>query len=102
MNSLQATIRNTETHGQLSSLRKQGEVPAIIYGGKEKNQKISISIKEVKNLIDKENFLSNVISLKLDGKEQNVLPREITFDTISDQPIHLDFLRIVDVAIIIL
>ena len=43
----------------------------------------------------KENFLSNVISLNLDGKEQKVLPRDITFDTISDEPIHVDFLRIV-------
>ena len=102
MNSIQATLRNTETRGQVNSLRIKGEVPAIIYGGKEKNQKISLSKKHVKILIEKENFLSNVISLNLDGKEQTVLPREITFDTLSDEPIHVDFLRIVKGSRIIL
>ena len=58
-------------------------------------KKLSISKKQVKILIDKENFSSDVIILKINGKEFNVLPREITFDTISDDPIHIDFLRIV-------
>ena len=102
MNSIQATIRKSETKGQVNSLRKKGEVPGIIYGGKEKNQKISLSKKEVVNLIGKENFLSNVILLNLDGKEQNVLPRDVAFDTVSDQPIHLDFLRIIKGSKIIL
>tara|TARA_B100000965_G_scaffold66616_1_gene52253 strand:+ start:865 stop:1617 length:753 start_codon:yes stop_codon:yes gene_type:complete len=95
MNSIQATIRNIETKAQLNSLRKKGGVPAVIYGGKEKNQNISLSKKEVKILIEKENFLSNVISLKIDGKDHSVLPREISYDVVSDEPIHLDFLRIV-------
>jgi len=102
MNSIQATLRNTETKGQVNALRVKGEVPAIIYGGKEKNQKISLSKKHVKTLIEKENFLSNVISLNLEGKEQTVLPREITFDTLSDEPIHVDFLRIIKGSKIIL
>ena len=102
MNSLQATTRNTTTKGQVDQLRKNGEVPAIVYGGKEKNQKISLSKKEIKFLIEKENFLSNVLSLKLDGKEQNVLPREVAFDTVSDEPIHIDFVRIVKGSRIIL
>ena len=102
MNSIQATIRNTKTKGQINSLRRKGQVPGVIYGGEEKNQKISISKKEVKILIEKENFLSNVVSLNLDGKEQNVLPRDITFDTVSDEPTHLDFLRIVTGAKIVL
>ena len=50
----------------------------------------------------KENFLSNVISLNLDGKEQKVLPRDITFDVVTDEPIHVDFLRIVKGAKVIL
>tara|TARA_B100000686_G_scaffold102216_1_gene109500 strand:- start:478 stop:1212 length:735 start_codon:yes stop_codon:yes gene_type:complete len=102
MNSIQATIRNTKTKGQVSSLRRKGQVPGVIYGGEEKNQTISLSKKEVKILIEKENFLSNVVSLNLDGKEQNVLPRDITFDTVSDEPIHLDFVRIVTGAKIVL
>ena len=95
MNSLDGTLRDTKTKGQLSELRKSGNVPAIVYGGKEENQKISITKKQIKNLIEKENFASDVIVLKIDGKKFNVLPREIIFDTVSDEPIHVDFLKIV-------
>ena len=102
MNSIEATARNTNTKGQVRELRQKGEVPGIIYGGTEENQTISISTKEVKTLIDQENFLSNIISLKIDGKSMNVLPRDVAFDPISDDPIHIDFLRIVKGAKIIL
>ncbi|MDC3022995.1 50S ribosomal protein L25/general stress protein Ctc [Candidatus Pelagibacter sp.] len=94
MNSLEANIRNDSTKGQLNALRKNGNVPAIIYGGKDKNQKISISKKLLKTLIEKENFLSNIITLNVDGKPQNVLPREVKYHIISDEPNHVDFLRV--------
>jgi len=102
MSTIQATIRNTKTKGQVNLLRQNGQVPGIIYGGENPNEKISLSKKEVTSLINKENFLSNVISMNIDGKEQKVLPREITFDTVTDEPIHVDFLRIVKGAKIIL
>ena len=95
MNSIDATNRTTNTKGELNSLRINGNVPAIIYGGTEKNQKISLSKKVVKILIEKENFLSNIIKLSIDDKSENVLPREITYDVVTDEPTHIDFLRIV-------
>ena len=79
MNSLDANIRNTKTKGELSALRNNGNVPAIIYGGEAQNEKISISKKLLKSLIEKENFLSNIVTLKVNGKDQNVLPREVNF-----------------------
>ena len=94
MNSLEVNIRNTTTKGQLNSIRNSGNVPCIVYGGKEDNQKVSVSKKLLKNLIAKENFLSNIITLKIDGKSQNVLPREVKYHILSDEPIHVDFLRI--------
>ena len=94
MNSLEANIRNNSTKGQLNSIRNNGNVPAIIYGGKDQNQKISIPKKLLKVLIDKENFLSNIITLNVDGKTQNVLPREVKYHIISDEPTHVDFLRV--------
>ena len=102
MNSIEVTSRNTSTKGQVNTLRQKGEVPGVIYGGTIENQKIYLSKKKVKTLIDQENFLSNIISLNLDGKTMNVLPREVAFDPISDDPIHVDFLRIVKGAKIIL
>ena len=95
MNSLQANIRDNKTKGELSAIRNNGSVPAIIYGGKDKSEKISISKKLLKVSIEKENFLSSIISLNIDGKSQNVLPREISYDVLTDEPIHVDFLRVV-------
>ena len=102
MSIIQATIRETKTKGQVNDLRIKGNVPGIVYGGELPNEKISITIKELKNLINKENFLSNVISINLDGKEQKVLTRNISFDTVTDEPIHIDLMRIVEGGKIIL
>ncbi len=99
---LEANIRNTKTKGDLKTLRSNGDVPGIIYGGKEQNQKVSFSKKKLKTLMEKENFLSNIITLKIDGNDQNVLPREIIFDLITDEPIHVDFLRIVKGGTVVL
>ena len=95
MISLDANIRNTKTKGELSALRNNGSVPAVIYGGEAQNETVSISKKLLKSLIEKENFLSNIVTLNVDGKPQNVLPREIKYHIISDEPIHVDFLRVV-------
>ena len=102
MNLVEATIRNTKSKGEVNALRAKGIVPAIIYGGKDQNQKIAVSKKIIKSLIDKENFLSNILTLNIEGNSENVLPREIKWDTITDEPIHLDFLRVVKDGTIIL
>jgi len=95
MNSLEANTRNTKSKGDVRSLRLAGNIPGIIYGGTEQNQKVTVLKKTLKVLIAKENFLSNIITLNLDGKPQNVLPREITYNVVSDEPTHIDFLRVV-------
>ena len=94
MNLLEANIRDNSTKGQLNAIRNNGKVPAIIYGGKDENQKISISKKLLKILIEKENFLSNIITLDINGKTQDVLPREVKYHILSDEPTHVDFLRV--------
>ena len=95
MNSLDANTRNTKSKGDVRSLRLAGDIPGIIYGGPEQNQKVTVLKKTLKSLIDKGSFLSNIITLNLDGKPQNVLPREISYNVLSDEPTHIDFLRIV-------
>jgi large subunit ribosomal protein L25 len=102
MNALEVTIRNTKTKGEINSLRINGSIPAIVYGGTEANQKISLNTKKIKLLIQKENFLSNIISINIDGKTENVLPREVMYNVITDEPIHVDLLRIIKGAKIIL
>ena len=95
MNSIDANIRSDKTKGELNLLRSNGNIPAIIYGGELDNEKVFISKKLLKNFLDKENFLSNILTLNVNGKAQNVLPREIKYDVTSDEPIHVDFLRVV-------
>jgi len=95
MNSINANIRTDKTKGELNLLRNSGNVPAIIYGGNHDNEKVFISKKLLKNFLGKENFLSNILTLDINGKSQNVLPREIKYDVITDEPVHVDFLRIV-------
>jgi len=95
MNSLDANTRKTKSKGDVRSLRLAGNIPGIIYGGPEQNQKVTVLKKTLKSLIQKGSFLSNIITLNLDGKPQNVLPREITYNVISDEPTHIDFLRVV-------
>ena len=102
MNSIEATIRNTKSKGEVNALRAKGIVPGIVYGGKDQNQKISISKKIFKSLVEKENFLSNILTLNIEGKTQNVLPRDIMFDVVSDEPVHVDFLRVIKGSKIIL
>ena len=95
MNNLKATKRETVTAGQLSKLRESGFIPAILYGGKDPNAKISIDKKFVKNILNSESFLSTVLELDVDGSTLKVIPRDFSYNVISDEPIHIDFMRVV-------
>jgi large subunit ribosomal protein L25 len=95
MNNLKATKRETVTSGQLNKLRESGFIPGIIYGGKDPNAKISIEKKLIKNILNSESFLSSVLDLDLDGSKLKVIPRDIAYNVVSDEPIHIDLMRVV-------
>ena len=95
MSNLKAIKRENTSSGSNNKLRIEGFIPAILYGGKNPNQKISIEKKEIKNIVNSENFLSKVLELDIDGKKEKVIPREVAYHVISDEPIHIDFMRIV-------
>ena len=95
MSNLKAIKRVSTSSGSNNKLRSEGLIPAILYGGKDANENISIQRKELKNLINSETFLSKVLELDIDGKKQRVIPREVAFNVVSEEPIHIDFLRIV-------
>ena len=102
MNYLKAIKRNNLTSGSNNKLRADGFVPAILYGGKDPNQNISVSKKEISGLVKSETFLSKVLELDLDGKKERVIPRDVSFHVVSEEPIHIDFMRIVSGKKIIL
>jgi len=95
MNILKATKRETITTGQINKLRAEGFIPAILYGGKQNNLKLSLKKLHLKNFIKTETFMSKVFDLDIDGNSEKALPREVAYDPVSDEPIHIDFIRIV-------
>ena len=102
MNNLKATKRKTATSGELKKLRDSGLIPGILYGGKDPNAKISIEKKIIKNILNSDSFLSSVLDLDLDGDKLKVIPRDVAYNVISDEPIHIDFMRVVPGTKIIL
>ena len=102
MTTVSAKKRETKTTGDINKLRLGGLIPGILYGGSKQNQKISLSKNSIKILIDSDNFLSSILNLNIDGNEEKVLPKDISFDPLSDEPIHIDLLRIVKGAKLIL
>ena len=102
MNTLKATKRNTSSSGQINKLRLEGFIPAILYGGKESNLKISLKKFYLQDLLKTETFMSKVVDLDIDGKPEKALPREISYHPISDEPIHIDFIRIVKGTTVVL
>ena len=95
MNNLKAIKRETSSTGQLNKLRDSGFVPAILYGGKDPNAKISVEKKIFKNILNSESFLSTVFELDIEGSKSKVIPRDVAYNVISDEPIHIDFMRVV-------
>ena len=95
MNSLKATKRTTASSGQINKLRSDGFIPAILYGGEKNNINISLKKIHLKDIINTETFMSKVYDLDIDGSKERVLPRDVSFHPISDEPIHIDFMRII-------
>ena len=102
MSNLKAIKRDNLSTGSNNKLRAKGLIPAIIYGGKNPNQNISVSRKELINIINSDTFLSRVLELEIEGKKEKVIPRDVAFNVLSEEPIHIDFMRIVSGKKIIL
>ena len=102
MNNLKALKREKLTSGSNNKLRANGFIPAILYGGKDPNQNISVSKKELSTIINSDTFLSKVLEIELEGKKEKVIPRDVSYNVISEEPIHIDFMRIVSGKKIIL
>ena len=102
MSNLKAIKREKTSSGATNKLRATGFIPAILYGGKDPNQKISIEKKVIRDIINSDNFLSKVLELDIDGKSEKVLPRDVAYHVVSEEPIHIDFMRVVEGKKIIL
>ena len=95
MNILKATKRTTVSTGQINKLRSEGFIPAVLYGGKKNNLNISLKKLHIQDIIKTETFMSKVFDLDIDGNPEKALPRDVAYDPVSDEPIHIDFMRII-------
>lgn len=92
--SLNAETRSRTGKGASRAARRDGRVPAILYGGNDEPLTLSIDRRELVLAVDKGGFTSKLFDLHFGNGAQRVLPREIQIHPVTDVPIHVDFLRI--------
>jgi len=101
---LPAEARERAGKGASRALRREGRVPAVIYGGNEEPVTIHLEEKELTRQLMTGHFFNSVVQLELGGKKLRALPKDVAFHPVTDRPLHADFLRIgehtaVDVAV---
>lgn len=92
-NKLQAQARERSGKGGARAVRRQGRIPAIVYGGGAPPRKISLDAKETIRLLQQPRFFATVMDIEIDGTVEHVLPREAQYHPVTDRPLHLDFVR---------
>ncbi|HBM89634.1 MAG: 50S ribosomal protein L25/general stress protein Ctc [Parvibaculaceae bacterium] len=91
---LTAQARDRAGKGVARALRREGRVPAVVYGDKKSPDLISLSHNEVTKLWNRGSFMSALLDLEVDGKTQRVIPRDVQLDPVKDFVTHVDFLRL--------
>ncbi|MBU1756166.1 MAG: 50S ribosomal protein L25/general stress protein Ctc [Alphaproteobacteria bacterium] len=92
---LPAETRERAGKGASRALRRDGRVPAVIYGGKEEPVMIHIEEKELVKQLMTGHFMNSIVEIEIDGKTLRTLPKDVALDPVKDRPIHADFLRMV-------
>jgi large subunit ribosomal protein L25 len=92
---IKASARPQGGKGAARAVRREGKVPAIIYGGDEKTpESVALDYYDLLRLIVRGRFLASVIAIDVEGKKMRAIPREVQLDPINEKPIHVDFQRI--------
>ena len=91
---LPAEQRERAGKGPARAARRAGQVPGVIYGAKKDPIMIAVENKQLNKLLHSGGFFSTLFDLKVGSKAERVLPRDVQFDPVTDQPVHVDFLRV--------
>jgi large subunit ribosomal protein L25 len=89
-----AKKRDRAGKGGARSSRREGLIPAVIYGDKQAPLMIAVEPKAIEREIHKEGFFNHRLQIDVEGTNVDVLPRDVQLDPVTDRPLHLDFLRI--------
>ena len=90
---ISSTRREPGSKGVARRLRRDGFVPGIIYGNSETPIAMAVERRVLSQVISDPRFFIRLVDVEIDGTKHRVLPREVQFHPVSDQPIHVDFLR---------
>jgi large subunit ribosomal protein L25 len=91
---IKAETRARSGTGDARATRREGKVPAIIYGDGREPQNVALLSNELVNLINRGKFLSSVLDLEIDGSKTRVIPREVQVDPVNGNLVHVDFQRV--------
>ncbi|WP_373486734.1 50S ribosomal protein L25/general stress protein Ctc [Blastomonas sp.] len=91
---LSAQQRDRAGKGASRALRREGRVPAVIYGDNKDPQTIHVAERDLAKLLGTGHFMNSIVEVELDGKSTITLPKDVAFHPVSDRPLHVDFLRI--------
>jgi large subunit ribosomal protein L25 len=91
---LVAQPRDRAGKGVARATRREGRVPAVIYGGKEPPVLVALEMKDLARRAHGASFFTHLLELDVGGKKHRVLPRDVQFHPLKDHPIHVDFLRV--------
>jgi large subunit ribosomal protein L25 len=91
---LAVVARSGTGKGAARSVRREGRVPGVIYGGGEKPEPVSVDFRELNKLVYAGQFLTTIFELEIGDRKERVLPRDFQLDVVTDKPVHVDFLRL--------
>ena len=91
---LPAELRERAGKGASRELRRDGRVPAVIYGGKEDPVAIHVEAKELVRQLGTGHFMNSIVTLEVGGKKVRTLPKDVALNPVTDRPLHVDFLRL--------
>ena len=92
---LPAETRERAGKGAARALRREGRVPAVIYGGKEEPTPIHVEEKELLRQLMTGHFMNSIVQVEVGGSSVRTIPKDVALDPVTDRPIHADFFRLV-------
>ena len=95
ISTISAESREKSGKGASRSLRREGRIPAVIYGGGDSPSHISIEYRLFDMEYTQAGFFSRLYDVDIEGEKTRVLPRDVQLDAVSDRPLHVDFIRYV-------
>lgn len=91
---LPAETRDRAGKGASRALRREGRVPAVIYGDNQEPLSIHVELKELSRQLGTGHFFNSLVEIEVDGKTIRTLPKDVAFHPVTDRALHADFLRI--------